>query len=154
MVSGCLSFSSLFSSDQFVVSVPTEVSGSFNERNFSFFLRSSCGKEGRKGCREGRWPLGERARPESKICEVLWELDFSSPLRLTCGSSQGLVGKLRPSQDNRVLGRTGRTTSRPHLPILICIPLPREEDKFSALGSPPGGPTQDWPPARSPGTKR
>lgn len=54
MVSGCFSFSSLFS-DQFVVSVPAEVSGSFNERKIMFFCRAvvGVGVEGRGGLGHG-----------------------------------------------------------------------------------------------------
>lgn len=54
VVSGCFFPSSLFSADQFVVSVSTEVSGRFSEMKILFFFRGMV--EGATGRRSGHSP--------------------------------------------------------------------------------------------------
>lgn len=97
VVSGCFFPSSLFSADQFVVSVPTEVSGRFSEMKILFFFRGMVG---------GWWRglLGEGQATVPKYCRPREVLDFPRTLRPPALSlARGPVGILRPRQDSAVL---------------------------------------------------
>lgn len=86
MVSVCLSLSSLFSANQFVVFVPTEVSGSCNEKKIFFFLQGS-GRGMLEGDAEKEvGPLQEGQATVQKYFRSCREPDVPSTLRLLPGA--------------------------------------------------------------------
>lgn len=142
MVSGCFFPSSFFSADQFVVSVPTKVSGGF-ESTF-FFPGEQCGGWWRVLKEVGS--LGEGQATVPKYFKPHKVLNFPRALRpATLALPRGLWGHRGP--DRTVSSESLRQSQMP--PQLVLTPLPS-----AAQVPPPGGPPRDQPLPRSPGTKK